>query len=48
MFKKILLPVDLTERYEPALKAATELATQSNGEVVVLHVIEVIAGFSVD
>jgi nucleotide-binding universal stress UspA family protein len=48
MFKKILLPVDLTERYEPALKAATELATQSGGEVVVLHVIEVIAGFSVD
>jgi nucleotide-binding universal stress UspA family protein len=48
MFRKILLPVDLTERYEPALKVATELATQSGGEVIVLHVIEVIAGLSLD
>jgi nucleotide-binding universal stress UspA family protein len=48
MFKKILLPVDLSERHQPALEVAAELATQSGGEVVLLHVVEVIAGLAME
>jgi nucleotide-binding universal stress UspA family protein len=48
MFKKILLPIDLSHRHQPALEVAAELASQSNGEVVLLHVIEVIAGLSME
>jgi nucleotide-binding universal stress UspA family protein len=48
MFKKILLPVDLTDRNEPALKAASELAAQGGGEVLILHVVEMIAGSSLE
>jgi nucleotide-binding universal stress UspA family protein len=44
MFKKLLLPVDLTDKHGPALAAAADLACQSQGEVVLLHVIEVIPG----
>ena len=46
MFKKILLPVDLTDKHELALDTATDLAKQSGGEIVLLHVIEVIPGLS--
>jgi nucleotide-binding universal stress UspA family protein len=46
MFQKILLPVDLSDRHQQALQAAAELALQSRGEVVLLHVIEVIPGLS--
>jgi nucleotide-binding universal stress UspA family protein len=48
MFKKILLPVDLSDRHQRALDAATDLAKQSTGEVTLLHVIEVIAGLSME
>jgi nucleotide-binding universal stress UspA family protein len=48
MFKNILLPVDLSNRHGPALEAATELAKQSGGEITLLHVIEVIAGLSME
>ncbi len=44
MFKKILLPLDLTDKHEPVLNIATELAKQSQGEVFLLHVVEVIPG----
>jgi nucleotide-binding universal stress UspA family protein len=44
MFAKILLPVDLTERHQRAVEIAAALALQSGGEVVLLHVIEVISG----
>ena len=43
MFKKILLPLDLTDRHEAALRIAAEMAG-GGGEVTLLHVIEVIAG----
>jgi nucleotide-binding universal stress UspA family protein len=43
MFKKILLPLDLTDRHEGALRIAAEMAG-GGGEVTLLHVIEVIAG----
>jgi nucleotide-binding universal stress UspA family protein len=44
MFKNILLPVDLTDKHGPALDVAADLAKQSGGEIVLLHVIEVIPG----
>jgi nucleotide-binding universal stress UspA family protein len=48
MFKHILLPVDLSDRHEQAMTAAAELAGQSRGEITLLHVIEVIAGLSLE
>jgi nucleotide-binding universal stress UspA family protein len=48
MFNKILLPIDLADRHGPALEIAAELAGQSGAEVVGLHVIEVIAGLSME
>jgi universal stress protein A len=46
VFKKILLPADLAERHERALDVAADLA--AGGEVVLLHVVETIAGLSMD
>jgi universal stress protein A len=48
MFKKLLLPVDLSERHQGALDIARELARQSGGTVVLLHVIEIIPGLPMD
>jgi nucleotide-binding universal stress UspA family protein len=48
MFRKILLPIDLTERHQEALATALELARASGGELVLLHIIEVIPGLPVD
>jgi nucleotide-binding universal stress UspA family protein len=48
MFKNILLPVDLSDRHQQALDVATNLAKQSGGEITLLHVIEVIAGLSLE
>jgi nucleotide-binding universal stress UspA family protein len=48
VFQKILLPIDLSDRHRPALEVAAELASQSGGEVVLLHVIEIIAGLSME
>jgi nucleotide-binding universal stress UspA family protein len=48
MFHKILVPLDLTERHQPALNHAAALAKQSNGELVLLHVIETIAGIGLE
>jgi nucleotide-binding universal stress UspA family protein len=42
MFKKILLPIDLSDRHERALRLAVDLA--AGGEVLLLHVVEVIPG----
>jgi nucleotide-binding universal stress UspA family protein len=44
MFKKILLPLDLSDRHRRAVDIAAGLAKQSGGEVVLLHVIEMIPG----
>src|SRR6266851_503449 len=43
MFQKILVPVDLTDRHQPALEIAAKLVTPG-GEVILLHVIEVLPG----
>jgi nucleotide-binding universal stress UspA family protein len=48
MFKRILVPLDLTDKHRSALDNALELARQSGGEVTLLHVIEVIPGLSRD
>src|SRR5262245_21717733 len=48
MFQRILLPVDLGEGHDAAVKAVIELCRASQGEVALLHVIEVIAGLSVE
>jgi nucleotide-binding universal stress UspA family protein len=48
MFQRILLPVDLTDRHQQAIDIATELATRDGGAITLLHVIETIAGLSVE
>jgi nucleotide-binding universal stress UspA family protein len=45
MFQRILVPVDLTDRHGPTVELAGRLAG-SGGEVIVLHVIEVMRGLS--
>ncbi len=40
MFKKILVPVDLTPKNQSAVRVARDLALQFEGSVVLLHVIE--------
>jgi nucleotide-binding universal stress UspA family protein len=47
MFKKILLPLDVSDKHEQALNVAVELAGTS-GELTLLHVIEVIAGLTME
>jgi universal stress protein A len=47
MFQKILLPIDMTDRHGRAVESAARLAAQNNGEIILLHVIEVIPGPSV-
>jgi nucleotide-binding universal stress UspA family protein len=42
MFKRILVPVDLTEKSLAAVDLAYEFASQSEAEVALLHVIETI------
>jgi nucleotide-binding universal stress UspA family protein len=44
MFRKILIPVDLTDRHQQVLDIAARLAQESTGEVTLLHVIELIPG----
>ena len=44
MFRKILMPVDLTDRHQQALDIAARLAHESAGEVTLLHVVELIPG----
>jgi nucleotide-binding universal stress UspA family protein len=48
VFKKILLPIDLSQRHGQAVEVAAGLALQNGGEVTLLHVIEVIAGLSLE
>ena len=47
MFKKILLPLDVTEKHEQALNAAADLCGPG-GELTLLHVIEVISGLTME
>ncbi|MCS7016618.1 MAG: universal stress protein, partial [Gemmatales bacterium] len=42
LFRKILVPLDLTDKHQKSLEIAANLAQQSGGEVTLLHVIELI------
>ncbi|GBD34972.1 TRAP-T-associated universal stress protein TeaD [bacterium HR36] len=42
VFRRILLPLDLTDKHDKALEIAASLAQLSGGEVTLLHVIELI------
>jgi nucleotide-binding universal stress UspA family protein len=42
MFRKILVPLDMTFKHRRVLDTAADLAQQSGGEVVLLHVIELL------
>jgi universal stress protein A len=44
MFRKILLPLDLTDKHEGALRRAQELVLAAGGEITLLHVVERIPG----
>lgn len=48
MFQKLLLPVDLSEKHGRALETAAELARVGGGEILLLHVIEIIAGLPIE
>jgi nucleotide-binding universal stress UspA family protein len=48
MFHNILLPLDRTDRHQQALDIAAELASRSEGTITLLHVIELIAGLSLE
>lgn len=47
MFNKILLPVDLSDKHQRACDIALELA-KPNGAIALLHVVELIAGLSME
>src|SRR5687767_8556126 len=44
MFKKILVPADLSNQHQQALDVVARLASEGDGEVTLRHVVEVIAG----
>lgn len=48
MFKRILVPLDLSPNYRRAVETAAELAQLGGGDVTLLHVIETIAGVAVE
>ena len=48
MFKRILMPVDLSDQHDAALNMAAELSRAADGEIVLVHVIEVITGLTVE
>jgi nucleotide-binding universal stress UspA family protein len=48
MFKRIVLPVDLTDRHDAALNMAAQLCRLSEGEILLVHVVELISGLTVE
>jgi nucleotide-binding universal stress UspA family protein len=46
MFRKILVPLDMTFKHRRAIDTAADLTRQSGGQVVLLHVIELLHGMS--
>jgi nucleotide-binding universal stress UspA family protein len=48
MFKKILVPIDLTDKHQRTLEIAAHLAGQAGGEVTLVHVIELIPGLAME
>jgi nucleotide-binding universal stress UspA family protein len=48
MFKRILVPVDFSEKSLPAVDAAFTLAQQMGAEVILMHVIETIEHIQIE
>jgi universal stress protein A len=48
MFRNILVPIDLTDKHQPAVDAAAKLAEANHGSIELLHVIETIAGLPME
>ena len=48
MFKRILLPIDLSDKHHQAVEIAANLAGPNGGEVVLIHVVELIAGIPIE
>jgi universal stress protein A len=48
VFKKILVPVDLSDTHQQAIDIAGKLAGEGDGQVTLLHVVEVIPGLWVE
>jgi universal stress protein A len=48
MLRKIILPVDLTDRHQKAIDLAVDLAGKNAGSLTLFHVIETIAGIAMD
>ena len=48
MCQKILVPVDLSDTHQQAIEIAANLAGESDGQVILLHVVEVIPGLWVE
>jgi nucleotide-binding universal stress UspA family protein len=48
VFKKILVPVDLSDTHQQAIDIAARLAGEGDGQVTLLHVVEVIPGLWVE
>jgi universal stress protein A len=46
MFKRLLVPLDLTDKHHAVVETAGRLAVQNSGAVTLLHVVESIAGLS--
>ena len=46
MFRKILVPIDLTNRHDRALAIATEMAGSPKAEVILLHIIQQVHGLT--
>lgn len=44
MYRRILLPLDLTDHHGPALRRAAELSAASEAEIRLLHIVATIAG----
>ena len=48
MFKRILVPVDLSQKSVAAVDVAYDMATESGAEVILLHVIETVEHITFD
>ncbi len=46
MFQRIVVPVDLTDKHQQAVDLAARLVDPNGGEVVVLHIVELLHGLS--
>ena len=40
--KKILIPTDFSKNAEHALKVAAQIAKKNNGEIILLHMLELL------